>query len=93
MRRKSSPRPFNDRSLTMSFSTALAHHFLPESILVLGVLALILIGAWRGTRAFGLVNELAVALIGLAILALFFGQTSDASLFEGPSSMTPSRAS
>ncbi|HEY8066105.1 MAG TPA: NADH-quinone oxidoreductase subunit NuoN [Methylosinus sp.] len=67
----------------MSFSTALAHHFLPESILVLGVLALILIGAWRGTRAFGLVNELAVALIGLAILALFFGQTSDASLFEG----------
>jgi NADH-quinone oxidoreductase subunit N len=67
----------------MSFTTALAHHFLPETILALGVLALILIGAWRGARAFGVVNELAVALLGFAILALLFGGGTEASLFEG----------
>jgi NADH-quinone oxidoreductase subunit N len=67
----------------MSFSTALAHHFLPEAILAVGVLLLILLGAWRGTRAFGLVNELSIALLGVAILTLLFGATSEASLFEG----------
>jgi NADH-quinone oxidoreductase subunit N len=67
----------------MSFSTALAHHFLPEAILALGVLALILVGAFRGARAFGLVNELAAGLLGLAILSLLFGGETQASLFEG----------
>jgi len=35
----------------MPFFTQLAHHFLPELILTIGVLALILVGAWRGERA------------------------------------------
>jgi NADH-quinone oxidoreductase subunit N len=48
----------------MPFFTQLAHHFLPEVILAIGVLALILVGAWRGERSFSLVTELTVAVLG-----------------------------
>ncbi|MBI1866742.1 MAG: NADH-quinone oxidoreductase subunit NuoN [Methylocystis sp.] len=67
----------------MSFSYALAHHFLPEAILAVGVLALILLGAWRGARAFALVNELTVGLLTLAIVILMLGGKTEAELFEG----------
>lgn len=69
--------------MTMSFSTQLAHHFLPETILAAGAMLLILIGAWRGARAFALISELAVALLGLAIVAIALSTKSEASLFDG----------
>jgi NADH-quinone oxidoreductase subunit N len=69
--------------MTMSFSTELAHHFLPEAILAGGVMALILLGAWRGARAYSLIMELTVLLLGLAIVAIVLSSNSDASLFEG----------
>jgi NADH-quinone oxidoreductase subunit N len=67
----------------MSFSTQLAHHFLPELILGVGILALILLGAWRGAKAFSLIMELTVLLLGLAILAIVLSSKSDSSLFDG----------
>ncbi len=67
----------------MPFFVELAHHFLPEVILAVGVLALILIGAWRGDRGFALVDELAVGLLGLAILAIVLSTKSDSSVFDG----------
>src|SRR6201998_4425744 len=44
---------------------------LPEFILAIGVLALLLLGAWRGERSVWLVTETAVALIGVALIVLF----------------------
>jgi len=67
----------------MPFLIQLAHHFLPEVILAVGVLALILIGAWRGGRGFGIIDELAVAILGLAVLAIVLSTRPDASLFDG----------
>jgi NADH-quinone oxidoreductase subunit N len=69
--------------MTMSFSTQLAHHFLPELILAAGVMALILLGAWRGARAFSLITEFTVGLLGLAILVIVLSSKSDTSLFDG----------
>src|SRR3984957_4861838 len=43
---------------------------LPEFILAAGVLVLLLLGAWRGERSVWLVTEIAVALIGVALLVL-----------------------
>jgi NADH-quinone oxidoreductase subunit N len=67
----------------MPFFTQLAHHFLPEVILAIGVLALILVGAWRGERSFSLVTELTVAVLGLAILAILLSTKSEAIVFDG----------
>lgn len=67
----------------MPFFVQLAHHFLPEVILAVGVMALILIGAWRGVEGFGLIDELAVGLLGLAILVIVLSSTPEASLFDG----------
>jgi len=58
-------------------------HFLPEVILAVGVMILILIGAWRGERGFSLVDEMAVGLLGLAILAIVFLGQGDVPLFDG----------
>jgi NADH-quinone oxidoreductase subunit N len=58
-------------------------HFLPEVILAVGVLAMILIGAWRGERGFSLVDEMAVGVLGLAVLVILFHRQGDAPLFEG----------
>jgi NADH-quinone oxidoreductase subunit N len=44
---------------------------LPEFILAVGVLVLLLIGAWRGERSVWLVTEIAVALLGVALISLF----------------------
>jgi NADH-quinone oxidoreductase subunit N len=68
----------------MVFLAQLAHHFLPELILAVGVLLLILIGAWRGDRGFSLVDELAVGLLGLAILAIVLSSKQvDVGVFDG----------
>ncbi len=47
------------------------------------MLALILIGAWRGDSAFGLVTELAVGVLGLAIVVIVLSTRSEESLFDG----------
>jgi NADH-quinone oxidoreductase subunit N len=44
---------------------------LPEFILAIGVLVLLLIGAWRGERSVWLVTEIALALLGVALISLF----------------------
>ncbi len=67
----------------MPFFTELAHHFLPEVILAIGVLTLILVGAWRGERAHGLVSELTVGVLGLALLSIVLSTHSEASVFDG----------
>ncbi|MEF3366924.1 NADH-quinone oxidoreductase subunit NuoN [Methylocystis sp. 9N] len=67
----------------MPFFVQLAHHFLPEMILAIGVIVLILIGAWRGERGFGLVDEMAVGILGLAIVAIALSSTPDTSVFDG----------
>lgn len=67
----------------MPFFTQLAHHFLPELILSIGVLALILVGALRGERSFALVAELTVGVLGLAFLAILLSKQGEGSIFEG----------
>jgi NADH-quinone oxidoreductase subunit N len=65
-----------------SLSLALAHA-LPEVILAVGVLGLVLFGAIRGRDSDGPVTEIAVALLGLAILAILLGAKSTAVVFDG----------
>ncbi|MGJ0504735.1 MAG: NADH-quinone oxidoreductase subunit NuoN [Methylocystis sp.] len=67
----------------MPFFVQLAHHFLPETILAVGVMVLILIGAWRGERGFGLVDEMAVGILGLALVTIALSSTPDTSVFDG----------
>ncbi len=68
----------------MSFFAELAHHFLPEVILAVGALVLILIGAFRGERGFSLVDELAVGLLGLAIVVIVLSSKhADVDVFDG----------
>ena len=43
---------------------------LPEAVLALGTLALVLYGAVRGERAYNLVTEISVALLGLVFILL-----------------------
>ena len=64
------------------FSFALVHS-LPEVILAVGVLLLILLGALRGEKSASLVGELAVILLGLALLSMFFQIKTSAIIFEG----------
>jgi len=61
----------------MPFLSEIFQHFLPETILAVGVMALLLIGAWRGDKGFALVDELAVALLGLAIISIVLSVTPD----------------
>ncbi|WP_020175214.1 NADH-quinone oxidoreductase subunit NuoN [Methyloferula stellata] len=59
-------------------------HALPEIILAVGALLLILIGAFRGRDSDGPMTELAVGLIGLAILAILLStRTGTAVVFDG----------
>jgi NADH-quinone oxidoreductase subunit N len=44
---------------------------LPEFILAAGVLALVLLGAWRGEKSAWLATEIAVGLLGVALVVLF----------------------
>ena len=61
----------------------LFQHFLPETILSVGVFVLLIIGAWRGEKGFGLVDEMTVALLGLAILSIVLSSKPDMAVFDG----------
>jgi NADH-quinone oxidoreductase subunit N len=65
-----------------SFSFALAHS-LPEAILATGALCLVLIGAIRGRERDVLSTEIAVGVLGLAILAIVLGTKTDAVIYKG----------
>ncbi|QGM99416.1 NADH-quinone oxidoreductase subunit NuoN [Methylocystis parvus] len=68
----------------MSFLAELGHHFLPEVILAIGVMLLILIGAFRGEKGFSLVDEIATGVLGLAILAIVLSsKQADVAVFDG----------
>ncbi|WP_442754174.1 NADH-quinone oxidoreductase subunit NuoN [Methylocystis sp. JAN1] len=68
----------------MSFFAELGQHFLPELVLAIGVILLILIGAFRGERGFSLVDEMAVGVLGLAVLAIVLSSKhADVSVFDG----------
>jgi NADH-quinone oxidoreductase subunit N len=68
----------------MPFFAELTHHFLPEVLLAVGVMLLILIGAYRGEKGFSLVDEMAVGILGLAILAILLSSKQvDAPAFDG----------
>jgi NADH-quinone oxidoreductase subunit N len=58
-------------------------HSLPELILAVGALFLLLFGAIRGKDSDGPVTEIAVGLIGLAIVVLLIGTKSKAIVFDG----------
>ncbi|HLW92398.1 MAG TPA: NADH-quinone oxidoreductase subunit NuoN [Roseiarcus sp.] len=56
---------------------------LPEAILAAGVLVLVLLGAWRGERSVWLVTEIAVALLGVALVLLLAHHGAKAVTFFG----------
>ncbi|WOJ88469.1 NADH-quinone oxidoreductase subunit NuoN [Methylocapsa polymorpha] len=64
----------------LSFSIA---HSLPEVILALGALFLVLFGAIRGKESDGPTTEIAVGLLGAAILAILLGAKTEAVVFDG----------
>ncbi|VFU09339.1 NADH-quinone oxidoreductase subunit NuoN [Methylocella tundrae] len=64
----------------LSFALA---HTLPELILAVGVLVLVLIGALRGKDSDGPVTEIAVGLLGAAILVILLGAKTQAVVFDG----------
>jgi NADH-quinone oxidoreductase subunit N len=63
------------------FSFALAHS-LPEAILAAGALALVLIGALRGKARDTLSTEIAVGVLGLAILVILLGAKTDVVIYN-----------
>ncbi len=64
----------------LSFALA---HTLPEFVLAVGVLGLVLFGAIRGKDSDGPVTEIAVGLLGVAILVILLGTKSEAVVFDG----------
>ena len=56
---------------------------LPEFILSVGVLALILTGALRGDKSVWLVTEIAVALLGVALIIVIFDKKIEGVTFYG----------
>ena len=56
---------------------------LPEFILAAGVLALVLFGAWRGEKSAWLATEIAVALLGVALIVLFAHRAGSSITFYG----------
>lgn len=66
----------------MPFLSEIFQHFLPEAILANGVMLLLLIGALRGERGFSLVDEIAVGLLGLAILSIVLSVKPDGGVFN-----------
>jgi NADH-quinone oxidoreductase subunit N len=66
----------------LSLSTALAH-CLPEIILTAGAIGLIVLGAIRGKSPDGLVTELTVGLLGVAIVVIFLGTKTNAVVLNG----------
>lgn len=66
----------------LHLSTALAH-CLPELILAAGVLVLVFFGALRGKESDGPVTEIAVGLLGLAIVVILLSSKTTAVVFGG----------
>jgi NADH-quinone oxidoreductase subunit N len=66
--------------MTLSFALA---HSLPELVLAVGALLLILLGAIRGHDAGGLITEIAIGVLGLAILIILLGTKHDAVIYNG----------
>ncbi len=66
--------------MTLSFALA---HSLPELVLAAGALLLILLGAIRGRDAGGLITEIAIGVLGLAILIILLGTKHDAVIYNG----------
>ncbi|QXX73350.1 NADH-quinone oxidoreductase subunit NuoN [Methylovirgula sp. HY1] len=64
-----------------SLSFALAHS-LPEVVLGAGAIVLVLFGAIRGRDSDGPMTELAVAILGLAILVILLGGNTDATVYN-----------
>ena len=58
-------------------------HSLPELILAIGALALILFGAIRGKESDGPLTEIAVGVLGVALLVILIGTKSKAVVFDG----------
>src|ERR1700728_3178531 len=87
-RRSLRPMPWRSPSLesseTMtSLSFALAHS-LPELILAIGAILLVFVGALRGRDSDGPMTELAVGILGLAILAILLGvKTTPTPVYDG----------
>ncbi len=67
-------------STSMSLNIA---HALPELILAVGALFLLLFGAIRGKENDGPATEIAVGILGLAIVALLIGSKTRAVVFDG----------
>ena len=65
-----------------SISVAL-HHSLPELILAIGALAITLYGALRGRPSDGLATELAIGFLGLAVVVILIGSSTDGVVFGG----------
>ena len=68
--------PFTPMSLNIA-------HSLPELILAIGALFLLLFGAIRGKENDGPATEIAVGVLGLAVVVLFLGSKSKAIVFDG----------
>ena len=64
-----------------SLSIALAHA-LPELVLACGVLILLLAGAIRGKESDGPMTELAIVILGIAILSIILGTKTTAIIFD-----------
>ncbi len=56
---------------------------LPEVMLAVGTLALVLLGALRGDRAFALIVDLAIALLGLTLIVVLVNQRAKGVTFYG----------
>ncbi|MCL2384963.1 MAG: NADH-quinone oxidoreductase subunit NuoN [Alphaproteobacteria bacterium] len=63
-------------------SFALAHS-LPEAVLAVGILFLVLFGAIRGKEGDGLVTEIAVGLLAMAMGVILLGSKTTAVVFDG----------
>ena len=64
-----------------SLNVALAHS-LPEAILALGALVLVLFGAYRGRDDDGPMSEIAIGVIGVAILVILLGNKQSDVVFN-----------
>ena len=65
----------------MNLTFALAHS-LSEVVLAVGIILLVLIGAFRGKETDGPITELAIGILGIAILVIFLGNKADAVVFS-----------
>src|ERR1700761_1024683 len=70
-------------AMTMDVTALSLPVVMPEFILTVGVLALILVGAIRGDKSVWLVTEIAVALLGVALIVVVFDKRTEGVTFYG----------